>query len=262
MDNICLSPSDTPKECGLTDVEDGQNEEPYYLLNNVRSNNIDRPIIAHLNINFLYQKIEPLKDLVKSSVDILVISETKLDNSFPMGEFEIEGYSTPIGLDRNCHGGGIILYVRSDLPCKELNTRKLPNDVEGIFAELNNLNMNNFCETYDLKNLINEPTCYKNAINTSSIDVILTNRPRRFHNSMAIGTVLSDHHKMVLTVLKSYCKKIEPILTTYRDSKHFDENIFRSDLVLSKFSRLYTIMKYEDFKNIFMEVLDVHAPLK
>ena len=118
MDNICLSPSDAPEECGLTDVEDGKNEEPYYLLNNVRSKNIDRPIIAHLNINFLYQKFEPLKDLVKRRVDILVISETKLDNSFPMGEFEIEGYSTPIRLDRNCHDGGIILYVRSDLPCK------------------------------------------------------------------------------------------------------------------------------------------------
>ena len=267
---ICLSPSDTPEECGLTDV-DGKNEEPYYLHNNVRSKNIDRPIIAHLNINFLYQKFEPLKDLVKRRVDILVISETKLDNSFPMGEFEIEGYFTPIRLDRNCHGGGIILYVRSDLPCKELNTHKLPNDVDGIFAELtirktkwlfvagyNNKkenianflshlskgidkyicnyenflilgnfnisipddNMNIFCETYDLKNLINEPTCYKNAINPSSIDVILTNRLRRFHNSMVIETGLSDHHKMVLTVLKSYSKKIEPILITYRNFKH------------------------------------------
>ena len=208
MDNICSSLSDTPEECGLTDVEDGKNEEPYYLLNNVRSNNIDRPIIAHLNINFLYQKFEPLKDLVNSRVYILVISETKVDNSFPMSEFEIEGYSTHIRLDRNCHGGDIILYVRSDLPCKELNTHylttSLPNDVDGIFAELTirktkwlfvagynnkkenianflshlskgidkyicnyeNLlilgdfnismsddNMNNFCETYDLKKI-------------------------------------------------------------------------------------------------------------
>ena len=69
-------------------------------------------------------------------MDILVISETKLDNSFPMREFEMEGYSAPIRLDRNCHGGGIILYVRSDLPCKELTSHKLPNNVEGIFAEL------------------------------------------------------------------------------------------------------------------------------
>ena len=59
---------------------------------------------------------------------------------------------------------------------------------------------------------------------------------------------------MVLTVLKSYCKKIEPILTTYRDFKHFDENIFRSDLVYNFENFDKTIMKYEDFKNIFMEV--------
>ena len=98
--------------------------------------NIDRPIIAHLNINILYQKFEPLKSLVKSRVDILAISETKLDKSFPMGEFEIEGYSTPIRLDRNCHGGGIILYVRNDIPYKELKSHKLPNSVEVMFTEL------------------------------------------------------------------------------------------------------------------------------
>ena len=118
MDNTCFSPSNAPEECGLTDIENGKNEEPYFFFNKVRSNNIDRPIIAHLNINFLSQKFEPLKDIVKNRVDILAISEIKLYNSFPMGEFEIEGYSTPIRLGRNCHGGGIFLYVRSDLPCK------------------------------------------------------------------------------------------------------------------------------------------------
>ena len=38
-----------------------------------------------------------------------MISETKIDESFPSHEFEIEGFSTPFPLDRNCHGGGIIL---------------------------------------------------------------------------------------------------------------------------------------------------------
>ena len=37
----------------------------------------------------------------------------------------MEGYSAPIRLDRNCHGGGIIFYVRSDLPCKELKCLKV-----------------------------------------------------------------------------------------------------------------------------------------
>ena len=48
---------------------------------------------------------------------------------------------------------------------------------------------------------------------------------------MAIETGLSDHHKMVLTVLKSYCKKIEPIITAHRDYKPFDDHFFRRELI-------------------------------
>ena len=38
--------------------------------------------------------------------------------------------------------------------------------------------MKDFCELYNLENLIKDPTCYKNASNPSSIDVILTNRKK------------------------------------------------------------------------------------
>ena len=47
-----------------------------------------------------------------------MISETKLDSSFPEGQFLIEGYSKPHRIDHNCHGGGIMLYVRADIPSK------------------------------------------------------------------------------------------------------------------------------------------------
>ena len=40
--------------------------------------------------------------------------------------------------------------------------------------------MKQFCDMYNLKNLINEPTCYKNIDNPSSIDVMLTNKKGRF----------------------------------------------------------------------------------
>ena len=86
-DNTGFPHPNTPEQRGLFDTTDNKSGDPSFNLNNVRSKNIDRPIIA--------QKYEPLKSLVKSRVDILAISETKLDTSFPMGEFEIEGYSTP-----------------------------------------------------------------------------------------------------------------------------------------------------------------------
>ena len=43
-------------------------------------------------------------------------------------------------------------------------------------------------------------TCFKNPNNPSCIGLLITNRPKRFQNSMAIETGLSDFHKMCITV--------------------------------------------------------------
>ena len=41
----------------------------------------------------------------KGKIDILMISETKIDESFQKGNFLIEGFSIPYRLDRNSKGG-------------------------------------------------------------------------------------------------------------------------------------------------------------
>ena len=66
---------------------------------------------------------------------MLMISETKLDNSFPEGQFLIEGYSKPYRIDGNGRGGGIMLHVRADIPSKLLSTVLLP--METFYVELN-----------------------------------------------------------------------------------------------------------------------------
>ena len=48
---------------------------------------------AHLNINSLRNKIDYLIGQVTGNIDILMISKTKLDISFPTGQFLINGYS-------------------------------------------------------------------------------------------------------------------------------------------------------------------------
>ena len=45
-------------------------------------------------------------------VDILVLSETKLDSTFPSIQFLINGFSVPHRIDQNSKGGGIFSYVR------------------------------------------------------------------------------------------------------------------------------------------------------
>ena len=78
-----------------------------------------------------------MKLFIEGKVDILVIIETKLDNSFLTSQFSMEGFAKPFRLDRNRHGGGILLYIREDIPCKEFNLHSFPNDIEGIFVEIN-----------------------------------------------------------------------------------------------------------------------------
>ena len=63
----------------------------------------------------LRNKFDQLSDLVKGSIDILIASERKLDDSFPEGQFLIECFHLPLIFDRNKNGGGIMLYVREDI---------------------------------------------------------------------------------------------------------------------------------------------------
>ena len=53
-----------------------------------------------------------------------MISEAKLDESVPIGQFLIKCFSISFQLDRNCHESGIPLYTRNDMPLKLLSIEK------------------------------------------------------------------------------------------------------------------------------------------
>ena len=67
--------------------------------------------------------------------DILIITEAKLDDTVLY--FHINGYSMPYRLGKNRNGRGVIIYVREDVPSKVLRKNSFPNDIEGIFVEIN-----------------------------------------------------------------------------------------------------------------------------
>ena len=102
----------------------------------LKEKNVDRPVIAHLNINFIAPKFEALQSIIKDNLDFLMVTETKVDDTFPTEQFMIEGYSKPIRLDRTRHGGGLMILVRDDLPCHELKSHTFPSDVECTFLEM------------------------------------------------------------------------------------------------------------------------------
>ena len=90
-----------------------------------RLDNANNKIIGHLNINSFRKKFFFVKDL--KLFDVVLVSESKLDHTFPSSQFRINGYKS-FRLDRNCSGDGLILYVNENISCKPLQEHvHLPN---------------------------------------------------------------------------------------------------------------------------------------
>ena len=108
------------------------------VLRRLRLNHPQQIIIGHLNINSIRNKFDLMKTMLTRDIDILMITETKLDDSFPVSQFEIDGFSTPFRLDQNKNGGGgILLYIRSYTVASKLNNYIFPNDIKAFFIEIN-----------------------------------------------------------------------------------------------------------------------------
>ena len=45
-----------------------------------------------------------------------MVPETKLNDTFLHALYHLKDFSNPYRLDRNSHGGGILVYVRDNIP--------------------------------------------------------------------------------------------------------------------------------------------------
>ena len=70
--------------------------------------------------NSMRNKFEMLKEVIGNTIDILLISETKLDDTFTMSQFILENFTLLYRLDRTEHGGGLMFFFREDIPFKLL----------------------------------------------------------------------------------------------------------------------------------------------
>ena len=66
-----------------------------FKIKKLRIRNPNKIIIGNLNINSLPNKFEQLKDIVIPHINILVLTETKLDVTFPTVQFLLNGFSEP-----------------------------------------------------------------------------------------------------------------------------------------------------------------------
>ena len=103
-------------------------------------------------------------------------------------------------------------------------------------AEPTEAAVSDFCEIYNLKHLIKDKTCFKNPTKPTCIDLIVTNRPKCFQDTVVFETGLSDFPKMSVTVMKMYYAKQKPSIVHYCKFKNFCNDSFIKDteLLLSK----------------------------
>ena len=247
-------------------------------------------------------------------MDILVIGETKLDDTYTEKQFIINGFCKPYRLDRNHDGGGVMVYVREDILSRELARHNLSKNIEAIFVEINlrknklllvgtyhstnkdygasnshyfeqmgfaldvysNYNkflivgdfnvqedescIQDFMNEYNAINLVKEITCFKNLENPSCIDLFVTNSGNSFQNTTTVSTGLPDFHKMIITVLKTTFPKAKPRIVPYRDFSKYNVGNFTGELKINFESK--GLKNYESFENIFLGVLNLHAPSK
>ena len=89
-------------------------------------NNLNKLVSIHLNISPIRNKFELFPEQVRGNVDVLMVSETEIDDSFPIGNFSIHRFSPQYRLDRDSKVDGIMLYIREDIPSNLLETDKEP----------------------------------------------------------------------------------------------------------------------------------------
>ena len=102
----------------------------------LRLHNVNRVLIGTLNINSIRNKFGQLKDTVLKYIDILILSETKLDETFLTSPFLMDGFSKPYRFDRNKYRGGVMVYIRDTIPSNILENHSCPDNIECLFIEL------------------------------------------------------------------------------------------------------------------------------
>ena len=131
-----------------------------------------------------------------------------------------------------------MIYVREDIPS----------------------DIHDFIDAFHAKNLVKEPTCFKNPLNPSCIDLFITNICGSFQKTTTVSTALSDFHKMIVTVLKTTYPKAQPKVIPYRDFSKYIIKDFQQDLKVKLEAEDGD--RYDSFQTIFLDTLDVHAPQK
>ena len=117
--------------------QDGsQVEDPFKEMRQVRSKCRNNVLISYLNINSFRYKFMEIGDILYDQLsDICFFAETKLDATYNQNCFNVPGYKC-LRQDRNSSGGGLMVYIKSNLPARRRPDLELESPVETIVIDV------------------------------------------------------------------------------------------------------------------------------
>ena len=77
-----------------------------------------------------------LSDIVSDKLELLFVTETKVDTLFLTSSFLMPGFPKPLKLDRSTYGGGSMLFIRENITFKSLPDILVPVNIECLFVSL------------------------------------------------------------------------------------------------------------------------------
>ena len=94
-------------------------------------------IFSYLNINSIKKTFNDLQQLICNSVDVLTIAAAKIDTSFPTAQFRLANYHILYRLDVSDKIEGILVYIKSKIPTRQLNYVNLCKSIQVLPFEIN-----------------------------------------------------------------------------------------------------------------------------
>jgi hypothetical protein len=224
---------------------------------NIRKDYLGHVIISHLNVNSLNSKIQEIKELQSTcKLDVLVLSETKLDASFKQEIFHIEGYSC-VRQDKRSNSGGMMIYISNDIPFSTGSIQICNDDLECLSIELN-ISNEKIMLTAMYKNPKTDPVIFKRFFEETC-----EHMSDHYENIIVIGdlnfNMLQDN--MLKTIIPTF--NFTNVINDVTCSKSSNPTLIDVMLVTKRRKIMSTFSKdvgISDFHNLIGGVLRIHKP--
>ena len=126
--------------------------------------------------------------------------------------------------------------------------------------------LSDICDTFDLKQIVKNPTCFKSIENPSLLDIILTNCPKSLISAINMPLGISDFHNYISSATRINRPTNEPKIIFYRSFKKFSEDRYKKDLEDAPFHVSQVFEDVDDqmwYHNTLLNtIVDKNAPKK